>query len=176
MSVSKQDWKQWYDKHWDSCNRLTVAVTQAFEETITAVSSGDADRFLSLTGGETDDGLHKTTNAAEHALSEALEAVQDLNLKGNQRRFANQEAIDASDGAIQATSSLLMVVSQVDTELVRGVQPEREAVQADASAITGIASNLNDRLNSTLYMVKGALSSADSAAQRLAGISKIGRF
>jgi hypothetical protein len=177
--VSKQEWKDWYDKNWvatGGCVEKCQAAMAAFDSTMEAVSNGDADRFISLTGGEAHDGLHKTTGAASWAVSEALEELRKLELKGNQRRFANESAIDANDLVLNKVDQLNYALGLVDTDLVRGVRPELEAVQADPSAMGGFKDNLGGRLRSTKARIEECFSPADQAAKYLVSITKIGRF
>ena len=55
-------------------------------------------------------------------------------------------------------------------------QLEHDQVQADAAAIKGIASDLSNRLNSSLWIVQNSLTDAEKGTDHLIGISKIGRF
>jgi hypothetical protein len=179
VGVSKQDWKDWYDNKWagsGGCVEKCQAAMAAFDSTVDSLNGNEPEKFLSLTGGEADDGLHKTTIAASWAVSEAEEELKRLELKGNQRRFANATAIDANDLAINKVNQCTYALSLVDTDLVRGVKPEHDAVQSDPSAMTGIKDDLVGRLRATKSRIEGSLGEADQAAKYLVSITQIGRF
>jgi hypothetical protein len=176
MSVSKQDWAQWNTAQWAGCQQTVGDMLKSFESAALAVDNGDAPTFLRLADSGAADGLHQTTNAAMHAVSPASDALADLSLKGNQRRFANTSAIDTSDTAIKTVKTLNLVINQVDTDLVRGVAAEYATIRDDQTQIGNVGPALSKRLNDTISTVRTTYNDTDKAVQDLVGITKIGLF
>jgi hypothetical protein len=175
MGVSKQDWKDWYSNAWSGSDIKAKhdALVQAFDDFVAVIDAEDAAAFLewSKDFGK----LREPVIELNHALSTAVEAIKKLALEGNQRRFANKNAVSVSDEAIERVRGYFRIVDQLDTELVRGLTPDYEAVAASAGAMTNVKSgDLSHKLLSSQLSVKDGYSDADEAAKALAAIDKIG--
>jgi hypothetical protein len=171
MSISAQDYQQWHDSQWLGAWRGVTEVVQAFQNTLTALSNSDANRFVALTGGEVPDGLHKTTDEACELVATAKDKLKGLELPEQQRKSANPNAIATFDTAIKELDQLSYALGLTQTDLVRGVRPEYEDVRDDAEKIKTVASgDLPGRLKNTVSRVELCFAKAEPAVDALLNI------
>jgi hypothetical protein len=174
VGVSKQDWKDYQSKTWAGLVKPTMdELMQEFAALSAAIDGDDAATFLAYTQ---DDGtLMQAAMKASSASGEALTVIQDLALQGNQRRFANKNAITVSDAAINSVMQYHYACDLLVTGLVRGVQLEHNAVDQDQSQMASIKSgNLKERLDGEKSRVSGCYDYANDRMGELAAIDKIG--
>jgi hypothetical protein len=110
-----------------------------------------------------------------NASKDALTAIEGLALKGNQRRFANKNAISTSDEAIGALNQYSRACGMLVEDLVRGVRLEHEEVARNNSAISNVKDgDLKDRLRDAQLTLKIVYDHATDKVAALAAIDKIG--
>ena len=175
MGVSKQDWKDYQTKEWlgGQVKSTLDELMRVFDSVAAAIDGGDADAFLSHT--EDDGKLMSAAQKASGASSDALHAIQDLRLEGNQRRFANKTAIEANEAALGAVEQYRLACDLLVTDLVRGVRLEHDQVEQDQSQMTSIKSgDLADRLASSRSQIQQCYDFATGKVADLAAVDKIG--
>jgi hypothetical protein len=171
MGISAQDYQQWHDTQWLGAWGGVREVVQAFQNTVTALSNGDANRFVVLTGGEAPDGLHKTTDAACELVATAKNKLKELQIPEDQRKLTSPNAIAAFDAAIKELDQLFFALSLAQTDLVRGVRPEYEDVRDDAENIKTVASgDLPNRLRNTVSRVELCFADTEPAVDALISV------
>jgi hypothetical protein len=174
VGVSKQDWKDYQSNVWLAGSRKLTwdGLVQAFDGTLGSIDNGDAPAFLAYTesGG-------KLKAAADDASNAAIDAEKDLKglrLEGNQRRFANKNAIATSDAAISAIEEYSLALDVLSRDLVRGVLIEHDAVADDPAAMAAMKDKLVPRLGDALSTVRACNDSTTTKVAALAAIDKIG--
>jgi hypothetical protein len=175
VGVSKQDWKDYQANTWTSGQIKTSydELMQAFDALYAAIDGGDAATFMSYT--EDDGKLMQAAQKASSAASDAVHGAQALALEGNQRRFANKQAISTCDAAIAAVDQYHYACDLLTTGLVRGVRPEYESVSEDNANMQAIKSGgLKGRLESEQSRIRGSYEEAQTKVAALAAIDKIG--
>ncbi len=176
MSVSKQDWKDFHGGTWAGAESAGTAAVEAFDGLIEAANSGDGVRFLELTDPGNSDSVNELVNRAARLMSQSVEEMEVLQLKGNQRRFANSNAISVSEEALRAVSQSSFAFNQIDTEQVRGWVPAREGVEEDGTGFEAVSSDVASRAGSVNDMLKSCLEGAAFAVANLSNVSQIGMF
>jgi hypothetical protein len=172
MSITASDYKQWHDSQWVGASRAVGQVVQAFQDTLTALTNGDADRFVALTGGDAADGLHKTTDAACDLVPTAKDKLMELEIPDEQRPLASPNAIATFDTAVKQLGQLFFMLDLVQTDLVRGIRPEFEQVRDNPATIKNVANgDLPGRLKDTLYRVETPFPETDRAVQALVSLT-----
>lgn len=175
MGVSKQDWKDYQSNTWlgGGCKPALDELNDTIEELVKAIDTGDASEFLAHTQ---DDGkLMTAVQKMWQAVEQALDKIRSLKLEGNQRRFANKNAIATSDDAIGSVSVLENAVTIFMNGLVRGVRLEHDQVENDPSAMASMKSgDLEQRLRHEQAGIQSCYDGATQAVAALAAIDKIG--
>jgi len=175
VGVSKQDWKNYQTNTWLGTDRKSGldGLMQAFDGLFKAIDGGDATEFLAYT--ESNGKLSAAALTAYNAGDKAREGIKALRLDGNQRRFANKNAITTSDAAIASVEQYCMAIHTLGQGLIRGVSIEHDAVASDPAALAQIKSgNLADRLGSERDTIKACDDEANTKIAALAAIDKIG--
>ncbi|MDE3203516.1 MAG: hypothetical protein KGQ66_04770 [Acidobacteriota bacterium] len=176
MSVSKQDWKDFHAGTWSEADSAGSAAVDAFDLLIAAANSNDGVKFLELTDPDNSDSVNALVNQAARVMSQSVGELEGLQLKGNQRRFANKNAIAASEDALSAVNQCNFAFNQIDTDQVRGWTMARDAVEEDGTGFDSVSSDVSSKASSVNYTLKACLEQATAAVADLSEISQIGMF
>ena len=176
MSVSKQDWKDFHAGMWSQAESAGSAAVEAFDLLVAAANSIDGVKFLELTDPDNPDSVNALVSQAANLMSQSITELEGLQLKGNQRRFANKNAIAVSEEALRAVSSCSFSFNQIDSEQVRGWTLARSDVQEDGTGFDTVSSDVSSKASSVNYTLKASLEAATGAVADLSDVSQIGMF
>jgi hypothetical protein len=175
VGVSKQEWKDYQSNTWLGTDRKSGLddLMQAFDGIFKAIDGGNATEFLAYT--ESNGKLSAAALKAYNAGDKALTGIKALRLEGNQRRFADKNAITTSDAAIASVEQYCVALEVFGQGLIRGVSIEHDSVASDQAAMPKIKEcDLVDRLETERDRIQGCNDEANTKVAALAAIDKIG--
>ena len=122
--ITTGDFQQWFDTQWVGVDDSVQKVTDTLDKISLILSSFDGPDFVKAVSEESFDGIPRTTDDACRVVATAQDRLEQLQLTGEQRAVATQNAVTTIEVAINAVRQLATDLDRLRAEEIPGLLSE----------------------------------------------------